>query len=66
MPILFKDNTNLSQLKQALYNLFKRDKKAINNIINLFIKQGQVKKVLLRKPSITASPTFIIWKNNKL
>ena len=60
MPIPFKDNINLSQLKQALYSLSERDKKVINNIINPLIKQRQVKKISLEKPSAAASPAFVI------
>ena len=65
MPVLFKDDIDLSQLKQALYSLSERDKKAMNDVIDPLIKQGRVKKVPLGKPSAAASPAFVVWKNDK-
>lgn len=60
MLILFRKNVDLSKFKQALFNLFKRDKKVINVVINSLIKDGRVKKVLLDKPSAAVSLIFVV------
>ena len=65
MPILFKNEKNLSGLKQLAYNLTKRDQKAMDGILNPLVAQGQVEKVPLGQPSAASSPAFIVWKNRK-
>jgi hypothetical protein len=47
MLILFKDNIDIIDLKQALYSLSKRDKDAIDRILDLIYKDSFIKKVLL-------------------
>ena len=65
MPILFKDEKDLSGLKQSAYNLTKRDQEAISRILDILVTQGQVEKVLLGQPSAASSPAFVVWKNGK-
>lgn len=65
MPVPFREDADLSKLKQAPYNLSKRDEEAIDAVIDPLIKEGRVKKVPLGKPSAAASPAFVVWKNNK-
>jgi len=65
MPIPFRNDANLSRLKQAPYNLSARDKEAVNNVLDPLVKQGRVKKVPLGQPSAAASPAFVVWKNGK-
>jgi hypothetical protein len=60
MPIPFRDDVNLSKLKQSPYNLSLRDQEAINKVINPLVKQGRVKRVPLGKPSATVSPVFVV------
>ena len=60
MPIPFKNEKNLSRLKQSAYNLTKRDQEAISRILDLLVTQGQVEKVLLGQPSAASSPAFIV------
>ena len=38
MPILFKDEMDINSLKQALYNLSKKDQEAIDKILNLLVQ----------------------------
>jgi hypothetical protein len=47
MLVLFKDNINIINLKQALYSLSKRNKDAIDGILNLIYKDSFIEKVLL-------------------
>lgn len=65
MPIPFREDADLTKLKQAPYNLSKRDEEAIDAIIDPLVAQGRVKKVPLGQPSAAASPAFVVWKNNK-
>ena len=65
MPIPFKDETDLKGLKQAPYNLTRRDRRAIDEVLDPLVKQGRVQKVPLGKPSAAASPAFVVWKNGK-
>ena len=65
MPIPFKQDADLSKLKQAPYNLSFKDQSAIDAYFDPLAKQGKVKRVPLGQPSAAASPAFVIWKNNK-
>ena len=65
MLILFKDEKDLSELKQSAYNLTKRDQKVISRILDPLVTQGQVEKVPLGQSSAASSPAFIVWKNEK-
>jgi hypothetical protein len=47
MLMLFKDDANILNLKQALYNLLKKDKDAIDRILNLIYADKFIKKVPL-------------------
>ena len=60
MPVLFKDDADILDLKQALYNLSKKDKDAIDGILNLMHADGSIKKVPLGQPYLAASPAFVI------
>ena len=60
MLIPFKDEKDLSGLKQSVYNLTKRDQEAISGILDPLVTQGQVEKVLLGQPSAASSPAFIV------
>ena len=65
MPIPFRDDVDLSKLKQSPYNLSLRDQEAINKVIDPLVEQGRVKRVPLGKPSAAASPAFMVWKKGK-
>jgi len=60
MLILFKNNANILNLKQALYNLSKKDKNIINKILNLIYINRFIEKVLLKQPYLAISLAFII------
>jgi hypothetical protein len=47
MLVPFKDNVNILDLRQALYSLSKRDKDAIDGILNPIHEDSSIKKVLL-------------------
>lgn len=65
MPIPFRDDADLSKLKQSPYNLSLRDQEAIDEVINPLVKQDRVQKVPLGQPAAAASPAFVVWKNGK-
>ena len=60
MPILFKDNINIKDLKQFLYNIFLRDYKAFNKIVDLFKNIGVIENIFLKKPFLAFSLVFLI------
>jgi len=60
MPILFKVDTDLSKLKQAPYNLSRKDREAFEEIMEPLRRQGRVKRVPLGQPSAAASPAFVV------
>ena len=65
MLISFLNEENVIELKQALYNLSLRDRKAINDVLNSLIRQSRVQKIFLRKSLMISSFVFVIWKNDK-
>jgi len=62
---LFKDNVNIKNLKQPLYNIFLRDYKAFNKIVDLLKNIEIIKNILLEKPSPAFFLVFLIWHNEK-
>ena len=60
MLIFFRDEINVIELKQNLYSLTTKNKKTINEILNLLLKQNRIQKVLLKISSTTASSIFVI------
>ena len=63
--IPFKDESDVSSLKQNPFNLSQRDRKAIDSILDPLVEQGRIEKVPLGIPSAVSSPAFIVWKNRK-
>ena len=66
MPIPFCNKMDISSLKQALYNLLHKDRKAANEILDPLYKDGVVKPVPLGQPSLAASLAFVVQKGSKL
>src|SRR3989440_4939172 len=65
MPISFRDEKDLTGLKQAPFSLSRRDQEAINRVLDPLAQQGRVEKVPLGQPLAVASPAFVVWKNGK-
>ena len=65
MPIPFKDEFDIMSLKQALYSMSARDKRAMDEMLNPLLEEGRVQKVSLKTVSSTSSSAFVIWKNGK-
>lgn len=65
MPIPFRDETDVTGLKQNPYPLTARDKRAMDEILDPLLEQGRIQKVPLGIPSAAASPAFVVWKNGK-
>ena len=65
MKILFIDETDLKELKQNPFNLSRRDRKAMDGILDEMKTQGLVRSVPLGRHSAIASPAFVVWKNGK-
>ncbi|KAK6206174.1 Ribonuclease H-like protein [Colletotrichum tabaci] len=65
MPIPFKDGVDISDLNQRPYNMSRRDKVAMDAILNPLAEAGIVEKVPLGEPSPSAAPAFMVWRNGK-
>jgi hypothetical protein len=65
MPIPFRDESDITNLKQSPYNLSPRDQQAMNEILDPLVKERRVRQVPLGKPSPAASPAFVVWKEGK-
>jgi hypothetical protein len=65
MPIPFKDNVDLSDLRQPPFNLSRKDELTMDSILDPMKATGQLEDVPLGKPSPSASPAFLVWRNDK-
>jgi hypothetical protein len=65
MPIPFRNEADIANLKQSPFNLSPRDQKAMNEILDPLVKEGRVQQVPLGKPLPAASPAFVVWKEGK-
>ena len=65
MLISFKNEKNIDGLKQAFFSMFAKNKKAMNEIFDFFVKNERVQKLFLKIIFSAFSPVFVIWKNNK-
>lgn len=65
MPIPFKEGVEIKDLKQAPYNLSRRDQQAMDDILDPLKEAGVVEDVPLGKPSLVSSPAFVVWHNDK-
>jgi hypothetical protein len=60
MRILFKEDADLSSLRQAPYNQSKRDKDAMDLILDPLQKEGALEAVPLSQPLPISSPAFVV------
>jgi hypothetical protein len=65
MPIQFTDESDLKGLKQAPYQLSRRDKDAMDSVLDPLARQGRIEKVPLGARCAASSPAFIVWNKNK-
>ena len=65
MPIPFKDDVDIKDLKQPPYNMSPRDRKAFDKIVDPLKNIGVVENVPLGKPSPASSPAFLVWRDGK-
>ena len=66
MFISFKNETNVEKLKQISYSMSTKNRKTMNEILNLLIKKNRMQKISLKTVSSIFFSTFVIWKNEKL
>ena len=60
MPIPFLNKINVKGLKQNPYNISMKDRKAMDDILNLLKRDDHIKDIPLSQLSAAASPVFII------
>lgn len=65
MLIPFKPDADLSDLKQALFNLSRQDKNMIDMVLDPICKDDILEKVPFNTLCLVASPAFVVWKDNK-
>ncbi len=60
MLVSFKNEKNIDDLKQSSYFMFTRDRKVMNEILDSFVVDDQVKKVSLRTIFSAFSSAFVV------
>ncbi|CZT02527.1 uncharacterized protein RCO7_06258 [Rhynchosporium graminicola] len=65
MPVPFKDGISLDDLRQAPYPQSKKDREAMDSILDPMVKDGSLEPVPLGQPSPAASPAFLVYRNGK-
>ncbi|KAF2963381.1 hypothetical protein GQX73_g10196 [Xylaria multiplex] len=65
MPIKFKEDANLEDLHQRPYRQSRKDRKAMDSILDPLRDCGVVEKIPLGQPVPIASPAFLVWKKLK-
>ena len=60
MFILFKNEKNIDDLKQAFFSMFAKNKKIINEIFDFFVKNERVQKIFLKTIFFAFSFVFVI------
>ena len=65
MPISFCPDVDISDLRQSLYNLSRKDQKGVDTVLDPLREAGVVEKVPLGTLLPAASSMFVVWKNNK-
>ena len=65
MFIFFKNESDITDLKQTFYFMSTRNKRVMNEMLNPFFEKRRVQKILLKIVSSTSSSIFVIWKNEK-
>lgn len=65
MPIDFVPNADLSKLAQRPYNSSRRDKAAMDTVLDPLSNVGVVESVPPNEPCPIATPAFIVWRNQK-
>lgn len=65
MPIVFKADADLSDLRQAAFNLSKRERDDMDTILDPMKKEGTLQPVPLGEPPPIATPAFVVYRNEK-
>jgi hypothetical protein len=65
MPIPFREGVDIKDLKQLLYNMSYKDRRAIDLILDPLKQLGVVEDIPLRKPCPATSPAFTIYQDDK-
>ena len=65
MSMLFLNEKNVADLKQATYFMFMRDKVVMNEIMNSLLIESWIQKILFKTILSISFSTFVIWRNEK-
>ncbi|TQW04488.1 retrotransposable element [Cordyceps javanica] len=65
MPITFREDADISDLSQRPYAISRRDRIAMDNILDPLRAAGVVEDVPLGEPCPVASPAFVVWRDDK-
>ncbi|KAJ8122730.1 hypothetical protein ONZ43_g1146 [Nemania bipapillata] len=65
MPINFKEGVDLDDLCQRPYRQSRRDRKAMDSVLDPLRDCGVVESIPLGQPVPVASPAFLVWKKLK-
>ena len=65
MPIPFRQGVEIKDLRQPPYLASRRDRDAIDSILDPMKAKGSLEQVPLGRLSPAASPAFVVWRNGK-
>ncbi|KAJ8127870.1 hypothetical protein O1611_g5767 [Lasiodiplodia mahajangana] len=65
MPINFKDGVSTDDLNQRPYIISRRDRAAMDAILQPLTDAGVVEDIPLGQPCPVASPAFVVWRKGK-
>ena len=65
MQVSFKENVDLTDLRQAPYPQSQKDRIAMDSILDPMKADGALEDVPLGKPSPVASPAFVVYRNGR-
>ncbi|PGH33521.1 hypothetical protein GX50_03678 [[Emmonsia] crescens] len=65
MPIPFKDDTDVADLKQTAFNLLHCDMREMDAILDPLAREECIEWVPLGHPSPASSPAFVVYCNEK-
>ncbi|KID93902.1 Ribonuclease H-like protein, partial [Metarhizium majus ARSEF 297] len=65
MPVPLHPDADLSNLNQRPYAASRRDREAMDDILNPLKEAGVVEDVPLGEPCPVASPAFVVWRDGK-
>jgi hypothetical protein len=65
MLVSFRDEKNIEEFKQSSYFMSIKNKRTMNEIMNLLVSDDQIQKISFETINLAISSTFVIWRKEK-